>query len=303
MNATINLTEIKVDIDKIENEIIQEKNISLSILRLDKIHEEIPGNKIFKLKYFLEEALLSGKKIITFGGAYSNHLAAVASVCKELNIDCIGIVRGEESKILSHTLLFCKEHGMQLKFISREDYKTKITDEFKLNLKKEFGDHILIPEGGFSQEGLKGTSLISKSYNGENYSHICCPVGTATTVAGIINSSAASQKIIGFSALKNLDDFEQRINFLLKSSYKNYSLITDYHFGGFAKKTNELVLFMNNFYNEFAIPIDFIYTAKMMFGVFDLIKKDYFFPGSSILCIHTGGLQGNLSLPSGALIF
>lgn len=304
MNALFNLEEIKVNIDKIENEITKEKNITLSILRLDKIHTDIAGNKFFKLRYFLEEAIAAQKKIITFGGAYSNHLAATASACKALQIECIGIVRGDESKDLSHTLFFCREKGMQLKFISRENYKIKNTDNYKLNLKDDFGDHILIPEGGFTQKGMKGASLISTLYDRNTYSHICCAVGTATTLAGLINGSSPSQKIIGFSALKNLEDFEQRINFLLTNSlYENYFLNTDYHFEGFAKKTAGLINFMNSFYKEFAIPTDFIYTAKMMFGIFDLIKKNYFYKGSKILGIHTGGLQGNLSLPAGSLIF
>ncbi len=304
MNNFINLNNIKIDIDKIENEFTREKNVSLSILRLDKIHPEVSGNKIFKLHYFLEEALLTGTKIITFGGAYSNHLAATARACKALNIYCTGVVRGEEPKKFSHTLQFCKAQGMHLKFLSREEYNRKNDDAFKAVLKNEFEDCILIPEGGFSKEGMLGASLISNFYMAGNYSHICCAVGTATTFAGLIKSSSSLQKIVGVSAIKNLNDVEERLEFLLTNSLtKNFILFNEYHFGGFAKKTNELITFMNNFYTGFKIPTDFVYTAKMMFGVFDLIKKNYFNEGSKILCIHTGGLQGNYSLPAGTLIF
>ena len=219
-------------------------------------------------------------------------------------IRCICIVRGEESKELSHTLLFCKEQGMQLEFISRENYRRKDDEDFKMNLTNKYGDHVLIPEGGYSKQGVDGAALMSKFYTNTNCTHICCAVGTATTLSGLIRSSSHSQKIIGFSALKQLTDFDKRIQFLLgKPLDKKYSLNNDYHFGGYAKSTDELISFMNTFYKAFAIPTDFIYTAKMMFGVFDLIKKKYFAAGSNILCIHTGGLQGNLSLPPGILNF
>jgi 1-aminocyclopropane-1-carboxylate deaminase/D-cysteine desulfhydrase-like pyridoxal-dependent ACC family enzyme len=298
------IKELHVEIDKIENKHTLEKNISLSILRLDKFHPKIQGNKFFKLYYFLENAITAQKNIITFGGAYSNHLAATARACKIFGIKCIGIVRGEAAKALSHTLEFCKEQGMQLEFISREDYNRKDDDDFQKELIYKLGDHILIPEGGFSKEGTDGAALISNFYSSGGFTHICCAVGTATTLAGLISSSLPSQQLIGFSAIKNLDDFEKRIQLLLGTlPNKNYSLNNDYHFGGYAKKTEELITFMNAFYDAYQIPTDFVYTAKMMFGVLDLIKKNHFTTGSKILCIHTGGLQGNISLPRAVLNF
>ena len=304
MTALPDIKELHVEIDKIENDLTLEKNISLSVLRLDKIHPKVSGNKFFKLYYFLENAIAAQKDIITFGGAYSNHLAATASACKIFGIKCIGIVRGEATKKLSHTLQFCKEQGMQLEFISREDYWRKENEDFKKALTLEFGDHILIPEGGFSKEGSNGAALISNFYSIRSFTHICCAVGTATTLAGLISSSLPSQPVIGFSSIKNLNDFEKRIQFLLgNTTNKNYSLNNDYHFGGYAKKTDELISFMNAFYEAHQIPTDFIYTARMMFGVIDLIKKNYFAIGSKVLCIHTGGLQGNFSLPQATLNF
>ncbi len=298
------IKKIKVEINQIKNELLKKRNISLSVLRLDKIDPHISGNKFFKLYFFLKQAVLQDKKIITFGGTYSNHLTATANACKFFGIHCIGIVRGEEQKNLSHTLLFCKTQGMQLEFISRENYKQKEKKDFKIYLQDKFGDHVLIPEGGYSKQGVEGAAFIPGYYRGKNFTHICCPVGTATTLAGLITSSGSDQKIMGFSVLKGLSDFEERIQFLIGTSPdKKYFLIPDYHFGGYAKKTVGLLSFMNKFYTESSIPTDFVYTGKMMFGVFNLIKKNYFPAGSKILCIHTGGLQGNLSLPSGTLNF
>jgi 1-aminocyclopropane-1-carboxylate deaminase len=304
MTLLPDIREIKVDIDKIENKFLNEKNISLFLLRLDKIHPEISGNKLFKLYYFLENAVLEKKKIITFGGAYSNHLAATAAACKLYGIKCIGIVRGEQPKQLSNTLLYCIEKGMQLEYISREDYRRKDQEEFKMQLIDIHGDYVLVPEGGYSKTGLEGATRISTLYLDKKLTHICCPTGTATTLAGLIKGSSAGQKIIGFTALKGLNDFETSIKFLTGTiSYKNYCLINEFHFGGYAKTNPELISFMKSFYKEFEIPTDFVYTGKMMFGVFELIKKNYFPGGSKILCIHTGGLQGNLSLKPETLNF
>jgi len=291
-------------IDKIETDFIKEKSVSLSILRLDKIHPEISGNKFFKLYYFLEKAISEQKSLITFGGAYSNHLAATAKACNIYGISCTGIVRGEAPGKPSHTLLFCKGQGMQLEFISREDYRKKGEPDFKAGLTEKYGDHILIPEGGYSKEGMNGAALIANYYRNEDLSHICCSAGTATTLAGLIKASKPREAIIGFSALKGVSDWENRITFLNgKLSKEKFCFVNDYHFGGYAKKNDELICFMNKFYEAFAIPTDFIYTGKMMFGIFDLIKKNYFPRGSKILSIHTGGLQGNLSLPAGTLNF
>ncbi|MEO6289444.1 MAG: 1-aminocyclopropane-1-carboxylate deaminase, partial [Ginsengibacter sp.] len=213
------------------------------------------------------------------------------------------VVRGEKPVNLSHTLLFCMQHGMQLKFISRSDYKKMASAEFQHTLEEEFGKHIFVPEGGFSPQGVKGAKNITVFFNEENYTHICCAVGTATTVAGLLQGSGKTSEIIGFSVLKNMTDINQRLQQLKVDNAKNFIFNGNYDFGGYAKKTNELIAFMNTFYNDNKIPLDFVYTGKMMFGIYHLIKKDYFSPGSNILCIHTGGLQGNKSLPHGILNF
>lgn len=293
----------KPAIEQLKDEMFEKNEIEISMLRLDKIHPVISGNKLFKLIYFLKEANESPHKtIITFGGAYSNHLAATAFACEKLNIKAVGIVRGERSEHLSHTLQFCIAHKMQLEFINRESYKN-IDEIFLKELKIKYGDHILIPEGGFSIKGKEGAGLINEYFTSKNFSHVGLPVGTATTFAGLVDSNRNETKIMGFGVLKNLSDIEKRLATLQVNPAKKYSFIEDYHFGGYAKKNGELLSFMNRFYAKHSIALDFVYTAKMMFGVYDLVNKKYFKPGSKVLCIHTGGLQGNDSLPEGQLIF
>lgn len=290
------------EITEFKNKFYEKNNIQVYLLRLDDIHPVISGNKLFKLNYFLEEAKNNpGKKIITFGGAYSNHLAATAFACREMSFPCVGIVRGEKPATLSHTLLYCIENGMQLQFISRTSYQKINEKDFLEELKNKYGEHILIPEGGFSIKGKEGAALITRFFGDKKFTHVCLPVGSATTFAGIIDSNKNESEIIGFGVLKNLTDIAFRLQQLKIFPDKKYTFNNDYHFGGYAKKTNGLISFMNEFYNQHKVPLDFVYTGKMMFGVNDLIKKKYFTPGAKILCIHTGGLQGNNSLPAGTL--
>jgi 1-aminocyclopropane-1-carboxylate deaminase/D-cysteine desulfhydrase-like pyridoxal-dependent ACC family enzyme len=294
---------IAVNIDSLRSDLFPKKDITVSMLRLDKLHSIVSGNKIFKLFYFLEEAKNSThKKIITFGGAFSNHLAATSFACKISGIISIGFVCGEMPARLSHTLQYCIQNGMHLEFINRTGYRKINEIKFKEELKKNFGEHTLIPEGGFSEKGVKGAEMIGDFYKEGVYSHVCCPVGTATTFAGLIQASK-NNKVIGFTVLKNLNDINQRLQFLNILPTMFHGVINDYHFGGYAKENQDLFNFMNSFYEETKIQLDFVYTAKMMFGVYDLVINNYFPPGSNILCIHTGGLQGNKSLAPGKLKF
>lgn len=290
------------EINALQADWLLKYHVSLHVLRLDKVHPFVSGNKFFKLKYFLEEALQSKhKKIITFGGAYSNHLAATAYACKVLGIESIGVVRGEPAQTLSPTLDFCVQQQMQLQFINRSDYK-KYTSNNRKDYADLFGDNIVIPEGGYSEKGALGAATIF-DFIQSDFTHICLPTGTATTIAGLIRSASPHTNLIGFSALKGVSDFEKRLHFLGIQNTSNVIEIKEYHFGGYAKKTSELIQFMNNFYLQFDIPSDFVYTGKMFFGVVDLIQKKYFPEGAKILCIHTGGLQGNQSLQKNTLIF
>jgi 1-aminocyclopropane-1-carboxylate deaminase len=273
------------------------KEIEVSVLRLDKIHATISGNKWFKLRYYIQEAIEQQKKcIVTFGGAYSNHIIATAAACKLNGLDAVGIIRGEEATTLSHTLQEAKELGMQLHFISREDYSEK-----KLPAPLNRDRYYLINEGGYGETGAKGAATITEYLGQEDYTHICCAVGTGTMMAGLIN--AASQNVTGLSVMKNNFELEGSIRSLLHDKNKPFSILHDYHFGGYAKHKPELINFMNDFYDQTGIPSDFVYTGKLFYAVADLIQKDFFQKGNRILVIHSGGLQGNISLEKGTLIF
>lgn len=288
----------------LKDSLYAEKGVELFILRLDKIHPIISGNKLFKLWYFLDEAKKSTHKtLLTFGGAFSNHLAATAFACKEMGLKSIGIVRGEKPATLSHTLLFCLEQGMELQFVSREIYKNGFEKKLAISLREKFGEFILVPEGGFSEDGAKGASLISLYFEKLDYTHVATAIGTATTFAGLIKANKNQKQIIGLSVLKNMHDIDDRLQKLGADVSSNYTVNHDYHFGGYAKKNQQLLSFMNQFYEQHQIPLDFVYTGKMMFGIDDLIRKDYFPLGSKIIAIHTGGLQGNLSLKNNELTF
>ncbi len=292
-------------VEILQNELFWQKNVSVSVLRLDKIHPVVSGNKLFKLHFFLQEALLSNHRtILTFGGAYSNHLSATAFACKAYGLKSIGIVRGEMPAHLSATLQHCIDNGMQLNFISRELYASKEQEYFISELKEKFGASIIIPEGGYHPLGAKGAALIWDLIKENNYTHVCTATGTATTVAGLLQGSG-NQTIISVPVLKGMTDIEDRINWLCDGNFKKEQLLIfdNYHFDGYAKKTPELINFMNNLWLQHHLPSDFIYTAKLFFAIWDKVENNYFNKESKILCLHTGGLQGNISLPKGTLLF
>jgi 1-aminocyclopropane-1-carboxylate deaminase len=299
------LNNSNIKVDRLQNQLLDQLGIELSVLRLDLIHPIISGNKLFKLFYFLQDAeKFAHKQIITFGGAYSNHLVATASACKLAGLKSIGIVRGEKPVQLSHSLQNCIEHGMQLKFISRQSSDQEEEVGFRQSLLKEFGEAIIIPEGGYHSIGTKGASLIM-DYIDETTTHICCALGTATTVAGLLSVVKKDQQIIAVPVLKGLKDINERISFLTSdpTAINAMQILEGYHFGGYARHSSKLLSFMNSLYNEYQLRTDFVYTAKMFFAIFDSINKHQFPKGSKIVCIHTGGLQGNLSLPVNSLIF
>jgi 1-aminocyclopropane-1-carboxylate deaminase len=264
----------------------------VTIKRDDLIHPFVSGNKFRKLKYNLLQAKMAKHKtLLTFGGAFSNHIAAVAFAGKENGFKTIGIIRGEEleGKIAENpTLSFAQDCGMQLQFISRADYRFKNEDSFTKDLEQRFGVFYLIPEGGTNASAIKGCEEIITPEDAE-FDYICCSVGTGGTISGIINSVLPHQKALGFPALKG-DFLKEEIRNFVQN--KNWELITEYHFGGYGKVNAVLIDFINQFYSQNKIPLDPIYTGKMVFGVIDLIQKNYFPANSKILLIHTGGIQG-----------
>jgi 1-aminocyclopropane-1-carboxylate deaminase len=276
----------------IQNIPIKNKDIALSIKREDLIHPFISGNKYRKLKYNLLQAKTEKQTtLLTFGGAFSNHIAAVAAAGKEYDLKTIGIIRGEEleTKIEENpTLKSAQECGMTLKFVSRPQYAEKESPKFINDLKQQFGSFYLLPEGGTNALAVKGCTEILTAEDAV-FDYICTAVGTGGTICGLANGAFENQQILGFPVLKGdfLDDGIRR--FAIR---ENWKLVTDYHFGGYGKITRELIGFINGFYHKTRIPLDPVYTGKLLFGVMDLIEKDFFPAGSKILVIHTGGIQG-----------
>ena len=293
----INLQNITID--KLSLPLLTKKKVEADVLRLDKIHPLVSGNKWFKLRYYLEEVKKQGKKtIVTYGGAWSNHIIATAAACKINGLNTIGIIRGEEVPHLSATLMEAKELGMRLFFSSREDYKNEnVPDELKGN------EYYHIPAGGYGIIGTEGAATILNFCKKENYTDICCAAGTGTMTAGLIKNSLPTNRIISISVLKNNPDIEKSIRLLNGNNTKEFRFINDYHFGGYAKQKTALIDFMNEFFRQTGIPSDFVYTGKLFFAVNDLINNNFFPPGSKLLIVHSGGLQGNVSLSKGTLIF
>lgn len=271
-------------------------NISVFIKREDLLHPQISGNKFRKLKYNLHAARQLGyQSLLTFGGAYSNHIAAVAAAGHKFGFNTIGIIRGEEllGKINDNpTLRLAQQQGMRLVFISRADYRRKTEPNFIQALQNQFGEFYLIPEGGTNALAVQGCTEILTAQDKQQFDYICCAVGIGGTIAGLIESSTDQQMVLGFPALKG-DFLQAEIQQWTQKT--NWELVPGYHWGGYAKTTPALLQFVQDFYGQNGIEIEPVYTGKMLFGIFDLIQQGYFPAHSQILVIHTGGLQGNLS--------
>ncbi|MDF4220938.1 pyridoxal-phosphate dependent enzyme [Maribacter sp. M208] len=276
----------------IEHPLLVEKQVTLVLKREDLLHPFISGNKYRKLKYNLLAAKAENQHtILTFGGAYSNHIAATAYAAKEKGFKAIGVIRGEElenSWQTNNTLKKAYDDGMRFRFISRSDYREKESAEFIEALRKEYGNFYLVPEGGTNSLAIKGCEEIITKEDKE-FDVVCSSVGTGGTVAGLIKSSFVHQKVFGFSTLKG-DFLRNEIEQLVDN--ERWQLVTKYHFGGYAKTSKELIEFINLFKDITSISLDPIYTGKMIFGLFDMIKHDTFAVGTKIIAIHTGGLQG-----------
>lgn len=288
---------------RLGNPLYASRNVEVDVLRLDEVHPVVSGNKWFKLKYYLEEALAGGKKgLASFGGAYSNHLVALAYECRHYGLSALGVIRGDDRETDNPSLRQMKEAGMQLIFVTRSEYRNK--EALARIISASYSDYIIVPEGGMGAQGIRGAEDILQ-YSRDMYTHIICPVGTGTTLAGLINASTAVQQAIGICALKIIDRQHSNLQKFISDHTvsNNFSIIHDYHFGGYAKRTVELIEFMNGFFEVQNIPSDFVYTGKMFFAVEDLIRNSYFPSASKLLLIHTGGLQGNRSLEPGTLVF
>ena len=283
---------MKIESYEIFNDLFKKYNVKVFVKRLDDISSSISGNKYFKLKYNIAQAKKNScKQIITFGGAFSNHILATSIISKENNLKSIAFIRGEETLPLNPTLKVATSNGMKILYLSRSEYRNKHNPEFQKKLKLAYDDPYIINEGGTNHLAVKGTQEILNDNDTQNY--ICCPVGTGGTISGIINKSKFDQKVIGFMSLKNKIDIQKQIS--LFTNKKNWMLNHEFTFGGYAKYNKELVSFIFDFYKKYNITLDIVYNGKMFYGIYDLIKKRKIM-NCSILLIHTGGLQGNLGM-------
>ncbi|MBS1682295.1 MAG: 1-aminocyclopropane-1-carboxylate deaminase/D-cysteine desulfhydrase [Bacteroidetes bacterium] len=282
---------------EIRDELTEKSGVNVFVKREDLNHPVVSGNKWWKLKYNLEEARKLGyETLLTFGGAFSNHIYATAAAAKETGFKSIGIIRGEKILPLNATLSFAEQCGMKLHFISREEYRLKKETHFINQLKKLFGKFYLVPEGGSNLLAVKGCCEFAKEkLLPIDFDYLCLPVGTGGTMAGIICGLEGKRKVIGFSVLKDGGFLAEEVkNFASDFSgreFSNGSIETNYHFGGYAKSSPELDQFISQMKKENNLPLDFVYTGKMMVGFFDFMKKGFFEKGSRVLVLHTGGLH------------
>jgi 1-aminocyclopropane-1-carboxylate deaminase len=296
----MNISVDNIRIDKLKN-LYSQYGLEVDVLRLDLIHPVISGNKWFKLRYLMQDALKKKKKqVITFGGAFSNHIIATAAMAREHGMKSAGIIRGERPVELSVTLQDAVANGMELHFLSREAYRLKTLPDTVSNDKSVY----FITEGGYSIRGREGAETILQVTDTTGYSDILAAVGTGTMLAGLVNAAKPHQQVTGIPVLKNNNSLTRAVNELLPEEKKNsFSFHDEFHFGGYAKFNQDLLDFMNSWYSKTGIPSDFVYTGKLFYAADRLIRQGRWKPGSRLLLIHSGGLQGNRSLDPGKLIF
>jgi len=277
---------------KIDDPLLAQYQIELWMKRDDLLHPVVSGNKWRKLKYIIDHALSLGvDTLVSMGGAYSNHLHALAFVGKVLGLKTIGLVRGEQPEILTPTLQDMRNWGMELKFVSRSDYRQFRQYKDWQDLPGLKPRQYWVPEGGAQTLALKGVAELVDEID-VPYDTICVPCGTGTTLAGIIEAAPQQVSVLGFAAFKNAAYLRSEVDSVLSHSRNGWQINLDYHFGGFAKTNAELNAFIEDFELKTTIPLDPVYTGKMMYAIYDLIQKHYFKPGERIIAVHTGGLQG-----------
>ncbi len=279
-------------LQQINDEIFLEKKIQLYIKRDDLIDNHINGNKFFKLKYNLIEASEKNyQTLLSFGGAYSNHIYALAYAGKIFGFRTIGVIRGEEHFPLNPTLRFAKECGMNFYYLPRSDYRRKYSEDIITRLKNTFGNFFLIPEGGSNKLAVKGCSEIPGRFQSD-YDYVICACGTGGTVAGMIDGASVKSRVIGVAVLKNASFLLKDVAELSRTKKSNWNILLDYHFGGYAKVNDDLITFIKTFERKFSIPLEPVYTGKMLYAIYDLTRKNYFPSNSTIIAYHSGGLQG-----------
>lgn len=302
LNTTLQLDELIEPVCRTET---SDKGVKWDVLRLDKIHPVVSGNKVFKLEKWMKHATETGYEgILTYGGPYSNHIHATAYATRAAGLSSIGIIRGEKPVCLSPTLQDAERWGMQLIFTDRASFRNYSRSTIN-EISKRHPRYLPVPEGGYGMEGRQGAESIHALIPGNAYDWILCACGTGTMMAGLMTAADAGQKVLGISVLKNNHDLETHIRSLLPEHQATSNILTDHdhHYGGYAKADGAMLAFMNHFHKQTGIPTDIVYTGKLMRAAEDLIRKGYFQQGSRILTIHSGGLQGNRSVKEGMLIF
>ena len=276
----------------------------MSILRLDQLHTIVSGNKWYKLRYYIEEVLhSSAHTIASFGGPYSNHLVALAFAAQENKLKSVGYVRANQNEPLTPSLQEAIAYGMDLEFIGRTQFQETKNELLQKNKREAHLSTYFIDEGGYGELGAKGAATILSVQDTSSFDTIICAVGTGTMLAGLINGAAPNQEIIGIPILKNEISLAQEIEALVINKQTPWSLLHEFHHGGYAKTSPALFQCMNELWNTEQIPTDRVYTGKLIFAVNELIQTHFFKPNSKVLIIHSGGLQGNRSLPKGTLVF
>ena len=274
----------------------------VDLLRLDSLHPIVSGNKFYKLRFYIAAAIENGvSKVASFGGPYSNHIVALAFTAKEAGLKSIGYIRTNADEPTTPSLAEAKHYGMELVYLGRTDFQSKKASILETSDAKS--DTYFIDEGGYGTIGAKGAATIFTENDTAHYDYIICAVGTGTMLAGCINAASPNQKIIGIPVLKNEGSIESEINALIEDKNRTYTLLHQFHQGGYAKTNPMMLDFMNRIWDTEKIPTDIVYTSKLLFGVEQLIQENYFEKDASILVIHSGGLQGNRSLPAGSLKF
>lgn len=280
-----------------EHPAVEKAGVRLLVKREDLNHPTVSGNKWWKLKYNLEAACETAeKRVVTFGGAFSNHIYAVAAATEEMNLEAVAFIRGEETLPLNATLQYALKKGMRLHYLSRAQYREKSSPGFLEALRHQFGNFYLIPEGGSNDLAVKGCAEFAQTELTQlNFQHLFLPVGTGGTLAGLVCGLRDTKQVVGVSVLKGGEflkhDVRKMIVDFSQQSYSNWDLLTEYHHGGYAKTTPELLLFMREMKNLYQLPLDCVYTGKVLWGVIKEIEKGSFSRGSTILVLHTGGLQ------------
>ena len=274
----------------------------VDILRLDTMHPVVSGNKFFKLRFYIQAALANAATTVaSFGGPYSNHIVALAFAAKEAGLESIGYIRTNEHEPITESLAEAKSYGMQLVYLGRTEFQNK-KDAILLD-SKQHPSCYFVDEGGYGPLGAKGAATILTDHDTKDYDYIIAAVGTGTMLAGCINAAQPNQQVLGIPVLKNECSINEEIKALLTDKNKAYTLLHQFHQGGYAKTNPMMIEFMNAFWEKEKIPTDIVYTSKLLFAVDSLIKEDYFEKGIAILVIHSGGLQGNRSLLQGTLLF